>query len=293
MNHTRSIAINILIITSMLTSAFAGAVERSLIIGSEILGKDVLYSVYLPSGYEDSARSYPVVYALHGAGGYENYFLDNGFQSTLDRLIESKQIPPLIVIMPDGQRSRYINNYDNTVRYEDFFFDELIPEIELKFRVLSSKQSRAVAGTSMGGYGSMVYAMKRPDMFAANVSIGGSFCEGERIDNMSIDEWNDSTRGAVYGFDLDVSDRLTDHYKAHDPCFIIEDNNSLELTSVGLYMDCGDDDFRNDGNARLHMLMRKYSIQHEYRVGNGAHDWEYFGPHMEQGLIYIASKFDD
>jgi enterochelin esterase-like enzyme len=289
----RSIALGVLIITSTLASTFAAADERSLIVGSEILGKEVLYSVYLPSGYESSTRSYPVVYALHGAGGYENYFFDNGFQSILDRLIESKQIPPLIVIMPDGQRSRYINNYDNTVRYEDFFFDELIPEVESKFRVISSKQSRAVAGTSMGGYGSMVYAMRRPDMFAASVSVGASFCEGERIENMSNDEWNDSTRGAVYGFNLDVPDRLTDHYKAHDPCFIIEDNNSLDLTSVGLYLDCGDDDFRNDGNARLHILMRNNSIEHEYRVGDGAHDWEYFGPRMEQGLIYIASRFGD
>ncbi len=291
MNQLRSIAINVLIITATFASSFATAVERSLTIGSEILGKDVLYSVYLPSGYESSTRSYPVVYALHGAGGYENYFLDNGFQATLDRLIETKQIPPLIVIMPDGERSRYINNYDNTVRYEDFFFDEFIPEIESKFRVISSKQSRAVAGTSMGGYGSFVYALKHPDMFAASVSIGGSFCEGERIDNMSNEEWDISTRGAVYGFNLDVSDRLSDHYKAHDPCFIIEANDSLDLTSVGLYMDCGDDDFRNDGNARLHILMRNYSIQHEYRVGDGRHDWEYFGPHLEQGLIYIASKF--
>ena len=291
MNHMRSITLKVFIITFTLTSSFTTAVERSLVIGSEILGKDVLYSVYLPSGYESSTQSYPVVYALHGAGGYENYFLDNDFEATLDRLIESKQIPPLIVIMPDGQRSRYINNYDNSVSYEDFFFEELIPEVESKFRIISSKQSRAVAGTSMGGYGSFVYALKHPDMFTASVSIGGSFCESDRIENMSIDEWNSSTRGAVYGVDLDVSDRFTDHYNAHDPCFIIENMNSLELNSVGLYMDCGDDDFRNDGNARLHILMRQYSIPHEYRVGDGEHNWDYFGPRMEQGLIYIAGRF--
>lgn len=274
-------------------SPFAFAVEKSLTITSEILGKDVLYSVYLPGGYESSTSSYPVVYALHGAGGYENYFLDNGFEETLDRLIESKQIPPLIVIMPDGQRSRYINNFDNSVRYEDFFFDELIPEVESSYRIIASKQTRAVAGTSMGGYGSFVYALKHPDKFAASVSIGGSFCEGDRIENMSVDEWNTSTRGAAYGFDLDVPDRLTNHYKAHDPCFIIENSNPPELTSVGLFMACGDDDFRNDGNARLSILMRQHSIQHEYRVGDGIHNWDYFGPAMEQGLIYIASKFGD
>lgn len=274
-----------------LAAHFSAAAEESLSFRSGILEKDAYYSVYLPPGYEGTARSYPVIYALHGDNGNENTLLENGYLDIVDRLIESGQIPPVIIVMPDGGRTRYINNFDNSVRYEDFFFDELIPEVESRFRISASRTSRAVTGISMGGYGSIVYALKHPDMFAASVSIGGSFCEGERIESMTNEQWNNSTRGSVYGMDLDVQERLTDHYKAHDPCFMLENIELDDLATLGLYIDCGDDDFRNDGNARFHMLMRKLSVAHEYRVGDGAHDLEYFAPRFEQGLLYIASRF--
>lgn len=79
----------------------------------------------------------------------------------------------MILVMPDAGQSRYINNHDNAVRYEDFFFKEFIPTIESRYRVKAEKGSRAIAGLSMGGYGSLVYALRSEGLkFIGNVFRG-------------------------------------------------------------------------------------------------------------------------
>lgn len=86
---------------------------------------------------------------------------------------------------------------------------------------------------------------------------------------------------------------MTDHYRASDPCHMVENGDPDLFNTVRLYLDCGDDDFRNDGNARLHMLMRRLGIQHEYRVRNGAHTDEYFRPGLADALTFIGGVFRD
>jgi S-formylglutathione hydrolase FrmB len=135
-----------------------------------------------------------------------------------------------------------------------------------------------------------VYALKHPEMFAAAVSLSGSFCEEERVLSMSVEDWNES-RGYVYGRDLQGKARLTEHYLANDPCWLVEHGRPAELNTVSFYLDCGDDDFRNDGNAKLHMLMRQRAVHHEYRVRDGAHTWSYFRPGLIDGLEFIGGVF--
>ena len=67
----------------------------------------------------------------------------------------------------------------------------------------------------------------------------------------------------------------------------------MNIAFVLLVLACGDDDFRNDGNAALHTLMRRLSISHEYRVKDGGHKDEYFQTALADGLIYISKKFAD
>lgn len=177
-----------------------GMVRESLAIDSEILSRSVAYSIYLPPDYASSGDRYPVVYLLHGGGGDETALLRQlEAHRTADRLIREGVIPPMVLVMPDADRSRYLNNFDGSVRYEDFFFQELIPHIESEYQVVAEKEARAVAGRSMGGFGSLVYGLRHPSFFAAAVSLSGSFCEDERVLAMSTEEWNASTRGPCTG----------------------------------------------------------------------------------------------
>lgn len=296
-NRMKNISLAVLFSLSFLSNqassqALTGTVREGLTIDSEILRTTVRYTIYLPFDYTTSTRSYPVVYLLHGGNGDETTWIHLGeVHLTADALILNRSIPPMIMVMPAAGNSRYVNNYDNSVRYEDFFFDEFIPYIESVYRIVSDKRSRSVLGSSMGGYGSLVYALRHPDVFAAGVSFAGSFCEDERVLRMSDEQWNRSTRGPVYGLDLHGEDRFTDHYRAYDPCHIVENGDPETLSTVSLYLDCGDDDFRNDGNAALHILMRRMGIPHEYRVRNGAHGMPYVRTGLAEGLQFIGEAF--
>ncbi|KKL90479.1 hypothetical protein LCGC14_1904260, partial [marine sediment metagenome] len=130
-----------------------GKVFDNLTLTSEILGGERKYAVYLPPDYESSERSYPVLYLLHGAGDDHTGWVQFGevLQIT-DNAIKAGTATPMIIVMPDadsGKRGYF--NQGGEWRYEDFFFEELMPTVEKKYRIKSEKRYRAVAGLSMGG----------------------------------------------------------------------------------------------------------------------------------------------
>src|ERR1700733_12979611 len=134
----------------------AGKVLEERRVKSAILHKDVRYSVYLPPDYSTSERSYPVVYLLHGYSDDNTGWLQFGEINRLaDKAIGGGTIPPMIIIMPNGDSSWYINSYDGRENYEDFFVREFMPEIEKTYRILAEKRYRGIAGLSMGGFGTL------------------------------------------------------------------------------------------------------------------------------------------
>ena len=74
---------------------------------------------------------------------------------------------------------------------------------------------------------------------------------------------------------------------------MIQNTDLEDIRTVGLYIDCGDDDFRNDGNAVLHTLMRRLSVPHEYRVRDGGHTRDYFKGGLTEGLQFISRIFSE
>ena len=143
-------------------------VFESLSFESNKLGRKVSYSIYLPSDYSTSKRNYPVLYLLHGYTDNETNWIQMGQMKTIaDRAIANEEAVPMIIVMPDAWDTWYINQYDGKAPYEDMFFEELIPYMEKTYRIRSNKESRAIAGLSMGGYGSFLYSLHHPDMFCA------------------------------------------------------------------------------------------------------------------------------
>src|SRR6188768_3535521 len=128
-----------------------GKVYDNLSMPSKILKMDRKYAVYLPPGYETSERSYPVLYLLHGGGDDQTGWVQFGeVQQITDKAIKEGIATPMIIIMPDANTTHrgYSNDATNTWRYEDFFFQELIPFVEKTYRVKTEKRYRAVAGLS-------------------------------------------------------------------------------------------------------------------------------------------------
>ena len=148
--------------------AQSGLLKESLKIKSTILSKELEYSIYFPADYETSNRRYPVLYLLHGYSDDETGWTQFGEAHLIcDRSIQAGESAPMIIVMPDAGVTWYINNYDGKMRYEDYFIKELIPHIDETYRTRTTKQYRAIAGLSMGGYGTLIMATKHPDLFSS------------------------------------------------------------------------------------------------------------------------------
>ncbi|PYT06395.1 MAG: esterase [Acidobacteria bacterium] len=137
--------------------------------------------VYLPPGYGESERRYPVIFCLSGFTGRGLAFLnDQPFQPNLarrmDRLIARGEAEPAVLVMPDGFTryggSQYINS-PATGRYEDHIVEELVPWVDRRLRTLPDASHRGLMGKSSGGYGALVLAMRHPELFGAAACHSG------------------------------------------------------------------------------------------------------------------------
>ena len=158
----------LLLLAVSLTSQAGRIVTDS--IESKVLGANVVFNIYLPNGFEHSAKQYPVVYLLHGLSDDYRAWREKGrMQDVADELIESGEAREMIIVMPNAggpDTHNTWNGYFNMPgwNYEDFFFQEFIPQVEKKYRGVGDKGHRAVMGLSMGGGGSTVYCQRHPDM---------------------------------------------------------------------------------------------------------------------------------
>src|SRR6056297_198384 len=136
MKNISTLLISLLL--SNFVSAQTGKVFDNLSMESEILDMERKYAVYLPPGYDISERSYPVLYLLHGAGDDQTGWVQFGeVRHITDKAINEGKATPMIIVMPDantGQRG-YTNDVSGNWRYEDFFFEELMPHVEEKYRI--------------------------------------------------------------------------------------------------------------------------------------------------------------
>jgi len=129
--------------------------------------------IYLPPDYAHSNRKYPVLFLLSGFTGKGVMMLNReafseAIDEKLNRLMASKQIKPMIVVMPDCFTyyggSQYLDS-EAVGQYETYLTQELVPYIKNKFRVEMDRKAWAIAGKSSGGYGALVLAMRHPEIF--------------------------------------------------------------------------------------------------------------------------------
>ena len=284
----------LLILCSSITIAYAqptGKVLETRIVKSTILGKDVRYTVYLPADYETSNRTYPVVYLLHGYTDDNTGWLQFGeINRYADKAIADGTIPPMIIIMPNGDSSWYINTYDGKENYEDFFIKEFMPTIEKTYHIKAEKKYRGIAGLSMGGYGTLIMSMKHPELFAAAAPLSAAVFDDDAVVAFPEANWA-RTFGQLFGRDLKGKDRLNKNWYDNSIMKIVETKSTDELKKVRYWIDCGDDDFLTKGNCLLHIALSDKKVPHEYRVRDGAHTWTYWRTGITDALKFIGDSF--
>lgn len=280
-----------------------GKVDISKVVESEILGREMPYSVYFPPSYETSIRTYPVLYLLHGMGdNYTGWTVKGEVVTIAANAFQNGDSPEMIIVMPEGLNDAfYINNYDRSIRWEDFFYDEFIPEIEKTYRISASRQNRAIAGLSMGGYGSLYHAIKHKDMFSACYALSAAILIVEPAkEGQEENEWQGNFNKKTWG--PNNNEGLPENYKAHSVHKMISAMEEIKSTPGAfpfmgdvqlpkICIDCGDDDFLLKQNTDLIHIMKEKKVSFEFRVRDGAHSWEYWRTGLNLALKFVGDSF--
>ena len=236
-------------------------------------GQDVRYIVYLPTGYEDGEESYPVLYLLHGLTDDEKTWssAEKGrMQGICDAYFDAKPDRKRIIVMPDARDTWYRDVYGSDDKYETFFFETLIPTIEKEYRCKTDKANRAVAGLSMGGYGTLLYALRRPDLFSAAYAMSPAVMFGQRRPKNDEDDFDAKQAYAEANDVVLMLDKL-------------EDKNAVKFT-----IDCGDDDFCLQGAWEFFRKAQTLKVPCELRVRNGVHSWDYWRVSLPKALDFFS-----
>ena len=258
----------------------------NLSIPSKILKSDRKYAIYLPPGYETSQRSYPILYLLHGAGDDHTGWVQFGeVQRITDKAIADGSATAMIIVMPDAQTGQmgYFNNIAGNWNYEDFFFQEFVPAIEKSYRIKGEKRYRAVAGLSMGGGGSFMYALHHPELFSSACPLSAY------VGPLNMEEAK--TRVKKSNPEITDDAKIMAYFENHNAIELVNRMPDDQKKAVRWYIDCGDDDFLYEGNCLIHIAMRKKDIPHEFRTRDGAHNWTYWRDALPKVLEFVSEEF--
>ena len=291
MNRIKTLYALFFVLLTSISFAQKGKVIEERTVKSSALNRAVKYTIYLPADYETSERTYPVVYLLHGYTDDNTGWLQFGeINRLVDAAIADGTLPPMIIVMPNADSSWYINSYDGKEKYEDFFIKEFIPTIEKTFRIKADRRFRGIAGLSMGGYGSLIYSLKYPELFSAAAPLSAAVWDDNAVIT-TPDKTYDQIFGQLYGRGLKGKDRLNNAWYSNSVLKLVETKSADDLKKVRYWIDCGDDDFLTKGNCLLHIALTEKGVPHEYRVRDGAHTWTYWRTGIVPALAFIGDGF--
>ena len=265
--------------------AQTGKVFDNLLIPSKILKSDRKFAIYLPPDYETSGRTYPVLYLLHGAGDDQTGWVQFGeVLGITDKAIKDGIATPMVIVMPDANTGRrgYFNDVKGDWNYEDFFFQELMPYIEKKYRIKSEKRFRAISGLSMGGGGTFMYALHHPELFSSACPLSAA------VGPFTLDE---AKRTLTRNNPTITDSAVTKYYNQQSAIALINNIPDAQKKAIRWFIDVGDDDFLYEGNALVHIAMRKKEVPHEFRVRDGGHTWTYWRASLPNVLEFVSQAF--
>lgn len=275
----------LLISFPLIVAAQGSKVFDNLTIKSKILNMERKYAIYLPPDYETSQRNYPVLYLLHGSGDDQTGWIQFGeVQHIADQSFLDGAATQMIIVMPDANTTKkgYFNDPKNEWRYEDFFFQELMPFVEKNYRIKTEKRFRAISGLSMGGGGAFIYALHHPELFAASCPLSAS------VGSLNIED----ARKYLLKMDSTLDNNTINNY--FNTYSVLQQMNAMpdqQKKAVRWFIDCGDDDRLAEGNMLVHIAMSKKEIPHEFRIRDGAHTWTYWRASLPKVLEFVSMGF--
>jgi len=257
---------------------------------SPSIGRKTAYNIILPADYETSGdKRYPVLYLLHGlTGNYTNW-------AGMGAARAAKGLD-LIVVMPDGGNSWYVNWAESEEgqknAWDDFITKDLIGHVDSNYRTIAAREGRAINGLSMGGFGGLTLGLRHPDLFCSIGSHSGalSFARGagDRLrsgqapparKNQPSDTPND--RIQIEGFrsqaERTPKGKLfakAEDADAADPFKLVLAVPKEKLPHI--YVDCGTEDRLVTASRDFAKLLMENNIPFVYGESPGAHNGQYW-----------------
>ncbi len=271
--------------------------------------------IYLPPSYASSDKIYSVIYLLHGHGGDARSYVDDLGEELIvfliDGMIDNDLIKEMIVVMPDGKNKyggSYYLNSELTGNYEDYIAHEIVDYVDVHYRTIRDRNARAIAGASMGGYGSITLAMKHPEIFSSVVSLSPPLAFDtisevmipevirENPDGMA-DPGPDAEQYTSYVYSLsaalspnlnnpplfvdmpfeypngEIVEPVRQRWLECDPLTMLSVYGASLMEMNGIYIDMGNEDLLgfNVAADAFHQKLTDIGIEHKYHIFQGGH----------------------
>ena len=283
--------------------------------------------VYLPPGYADSGKRYPVVYFLHGYGVGAPVYVDGvlNMPESVDQAMAAGA-EEVIIVIPDAFNRYSGSMYSNSPTigdWEGFIARDLVSHIDSNYRTLARRESRGLSGHSMGGYGTMRIGMKHPEVFAALYAMsaccllnqapgqeaveaqlarmeeGLEVAPGSFVNAMQAQAsaWAPNPQNPPYYFDLPWQDGeplplVEDKWTANSLLVTIDQNVPALQQYRAIMLDVGDKDGLEATNTQLVAAMERLGVEHEYEIYDGDHGNRVGQRFIDEVLPFFAEHLD-
>ena len=273
----------------------------------DAVDRDVL--VFLPPSYaSEKSRRYPVVYALHGYSiGAEQWSHEIHVPQTIEGAF-AQGAKEMIVVLPDSKTVHNGSMYSSSVTtgdFEKFISHDVVAYIDAHYRTIANRESRGLAGHSMGGYGATRIGMKHADVFGT-VYIMSPCCLSARTGGPANPEmekaleavktpedsaklpffpraqlasaaaWSPDPKNPPLYLDLPVKDGVAQpeilaKWAANAPLAFIDQyiGNLRQYRAIAI--DVGDQDGLRTDTGKLHDVLDTYGIAHSFEIYKGTH----------------------
>ena len=260
---------------------FAQAKVDTIEVFSKAMNKKLKAAVTTPSTY-DGSRQFATLYLLHGGSGIFSDWLKKVTEPDLvNRMAEEYN---LIIVTPGVGPSSYY--YDSpmmdSVQYETYLIEELIPHIDKSYKTLAKRESRAITGLSMGGHGAIMLSAKHPELFVAATSMSGVMNIDTRLWKVPAEfsKLRQGQQQEMLGKDL----QYDAPFSTYTAVGLVD---KMKVNGIALLMDCGVDDFLLETNRQMHQLLLANGTPHDYTERPGAHTWEYWTQALPFHLLFV------
>jgi len=226
-------------------------------------------AVYTPPGW-DGTTPLPLVVLLHGAGDDERVL--ERFPvvlETLDRWTRAGRIPPLVMVVPRGERGFWHNWYDGSHNYEDYVMDDLVTEMYARYPLIPGREGLHLMGVSMGGAGALYMALHHRGEIASAIVVSAPLFD--------VDQTMDFLGGRGLGGRFPVArvfgppERA--RVEADNPYALLQ--GPEDLLGMRLFLGAGTRDRKGllESTESLHAHLERHGVPHDFLVYQGRHKW--------------------